>query len=139
MNDCRRPNALRQRLAVSAVFALSFISLNNLAYAQQEVSLLGKWQLSDQTLTVNIAPCKDSADLCATVVEEVLQPGETSLVGSLVVTQIRKQSKGGWRGKFTDGKSEINVVITAKSNDLVDFKGCAFLVLCETQSYKRVS
>jgi uncharacterized protein (DUF2147 family) len=108
-------------------------------FAKDEILLLGKWQLSDNSVTVNIAKCNDTADLCATIINEVLQPGETSALGSVVVKEIRSDAKGGWRGKFLDGKDEINAVIKAKSKDVVEFKGCALLIFCETQIYKRVN
>lgn len=108
-------------------------------FAKDEISLLGKWRLSDQSVSVNIAPCKDTADLCATIIDEVLQPGETSALGSVVVKEIRSDGKGGWRGKFVDGKDEINAVVMAKSKDVVEFKVCALLIFCETQIYKRVN
>ncbi len=135
---CRNAYAHRNNFAFSLVL-FSWMFVVTPTFAKDEISLLGKWRLSDQSVTVNIAPCKDSADLCATIVNEVLQPGETSALGSVVVKEIRRDAKGGWRGKFLDGKDEISAVIKAKSKDVVDFKGCAFLVFCETQTYNRIN
>jgi hypothetical protein len=135
---CRNGYRRRSILSCSLVI-LAWMSLVAPTFAKDRISLLGKWMLSDQSVTVNIAVCKESANLCATVINEVLQPGETSAVGSIVVKEIRIDPKGGWRGKFLDGKDEINAVITAKSNDVVEFKGCALLIFCETQIYKRVN
>jgi uncharacterized protein (DUF2147 family) len=123
---------------VAAFVAVVLAFSGGASFAQQEQSLAGKWRLSDQSLTVNIAACANATDLCATVVDEVLAPGEKSSVGTILVKDIRKDTKGGWRGKFIDGKSEIDATIRMKDPVNVDFKGCAFLFVCETQSFQRI-
>jgi Uncharacterized protein conserved in bacteria (DUF2147) len=139
MKTTDTPKSAR-RSFMGPLFLLMFLALMaQKVNAQQEISLLGKWRLEDQSLTVNIASCPSSSDLCATITDEVVPPGEKSGVGSIIVKDIRKDVNGKtWRGKFLDGKNEINAVIASKSNDVVTFKGCAFLVFCETQTYNRI-
>jgi uncharacterized protein (DUF2147 family) len=106
--------------------------------AQSDATLLGKWRSKDGQLVVNIANCTSTTDLCATVIEDTPPPGEKNLVGSIIVKDIKVDSKSGWRGIFMDGKSEYKASINLKNNDLVEFKACAFLVLCESLVYQRI-
>jgi uncharacterized protein (DUF2147 family) len=108
------------------------------ASAQTPLQLEGKWRNKDGSATVKIDQCKSSTDLCATVIEEKLAPGETSALGEVIVRDIRKDTNNLWKGKFADGKSTLAATITVKDADNADFKICALLLLCETQSFSRI-
>jgi uncharacterized protein (DUF2147 family) len=137
MNATSKSNFHKNWLGINALLCIWLTLAAGYGFAQTEPSMLGKWRVQDGSVTVNIGPCGNAPDLCATVIEEQLAPGEKSTVGQIAVKGIRQDSKGVWRGKFLDGKDEIDASIMFKGNDLVEFKACAFLIFCETQRYTR--
>lgn len=119
----------------SALFAAITITV---CPVQASPEIHGKWRAVDGSVTVNISSCSDTAHSCATVVEEVLQPGEESNLGKMIVKDIRKDVQKGWKGKYIDGKSTYDADIKSKENGQIDFKICVMLFLCETLSFARV-
>jgi uncharacterized protein (DUF2147 family) len=117
-----------------------FVLVSQSAFAQKATSLEGKWRLQDQSATVNIAPCINSSNLCATVIDEVIASGEKSNLGLIMLQDvIRDTRNNSWRGKFVDGKTTLDATITEKGTDTVDFKFCVLLIFCDVQTYNRVN
>jgi uncharacterized protein (DUF2147 family) len=140
MNTQRAIYLNRKTWNLLALLSALFVLVAQNAFAQTVTSLEGKWRLQDQSATVNIAPCINSSNLCATVIEEVVPPGEKSNLGLIMLRDITKDPRNnGWRGKFVDGKTTLDATITEKGTDTVDFKFCVLLILCDVQTYSRVN
>jgi uncharacterized protein (DUF2147 family) len=130
----------RKTWSLPALLSALFVLAAQNAVAQKVTSLEGKWRLQDQSATVNIAPCIDSSNLCATVIEEVLSSREKSNVGLIMLQDITRDARNnGWRGKFIDVKSKLDATITEKGPYTVDFKFCVLVILCDVQTYNRVN
>jgi uncharacterized protein (DUF2147 family) len=123
-----------KRLLSSAVLITTVVP--HAVHASPEIA--GKWRAVDGSVTVDVAPCSGTTNLCATVIAETLLPGEQSSLGAILVKDIYKDAKKGWQGKFNDGKSTHATSISFKENGQADFKVCAVLFLCETQSFARL-
>jgi uncharacterized protein (DUF2147 family) len=130
----------RKIWSLPALLSALFVLVAQNSFAQKITSLEGKWQLQDQSATVNIAPCINSSNLCATVIDEVVPYGEKSNLGLIMLQDIvRDPRNNGWRGKFVDGKTTLNATVTEKGTDTVDFKFCVLVILCDVQTYNRVN
>jgi uncharacterized protein (DUF2147 family) len=126
-------NSFKRILTLAVLVATT---IPHVVRASPEIA--GKWRAVDGSVTVDVAPCISNANLCATVIAETLLPGEQSNLGAILVKDIQKDTKKGWQGKFNDGKSTYSTSISLKENGQADFKVCAMLFVCDTQSFIRV-
>ncbi len=134
-SDIRPLDMPRFQWAVALAVLIAAI-MPHVVHASSE--LAGKWRATDGSAIIDIAPCSAAADLCATVIEETLKPGEPSSLGKVVIKDIRKDAKKGWQGKFVDGKTTYDANINIKDNGQADFRVCVMLTLCDTLSFARM-
>ena len=120
-----------------ATFALA-LSLSAPVATQAADPMLGVWRQNDGAATVRIAPCASGTDNCATVIDERLQPGETSRLGKVTVKDIRPAGTMRWTGVFVDQGATFGAKIRQLSPTTMTFKICALAFLCETKRFQRV-
>lgn len=124
--------------AAMALFALSLGCLTAVdAVAQAPSPLLGDWRAEDGSATARVAPCRAGPGLCATVVEERLEPGEPSALGKEIVTGVQP-SRGAWTGLYDAGSRRLPARIRLLAPARIEMKVCLNPLLCETLRFQRV-
>lgn len=98
--------------------------------------LEGDWRAVDGSSLVRIAPCRNAAGFCATVLEERPAPGEPSSVGKVVVRNLAADGKA-WKGLYSDGTRDLPATVRPVGEHL-EFKVCLG-PLCDTARFARVA
>ncbi len=126
------------------VFILSLMFTGTVVWAQDQAALAGVWRVDDGSATVRISTCSGSSNWCATVIEEKLKPGETSMMNKVVARDMRPidkkgGSKKGWSGRMVadDGQS-YKATAKQQGQDGLTFKICVMPLLCDTMRLNRV-
>lgn len=101
-------------------------------HAQNGQTLSGLWRQDDGSVTVRVAPCRNSTNWCATVVEERLQPGEPSMLNQMVVRDMKPNGKKGWKGKYVVDGQSMSATAKLLRADTISFKICAIAFVCDT-------
>lgn len=103
-------------------------------------SIVGHWTSQGDSVVVSIATCKAQADqLCAVVAKEVLEPGDTSLLGQVAVDAIAPKGPGKWSGRYTLDGANLEATLRLASPDRLTVTVCVAPLMCETSRYRRVS
>jgi len=107
----------------------------------------GRWASPSGNVTIAIAPCASQAALwCGTVVKasekavaDTRRTTGRSLVGMMLVKDMRLVGPGHWRGSVTvpDKKTTVRGALRLTGGGL-EVKGCAARVICKRQVWKRV-
>jgi uncharacterized protein (DUF2147 family) len=127
-------------MSQSIMAALASVALTTTAFAAPGAGIQpGKWRTEDGTATVRIANCSGVSTQCATVIEERLQPGETSSLGQTLVRDIRPNGKKGWAGKFVADGQSMNAKITQTGPGKMKMKICAMAFLCDSIGLVKIS
>lgn len=127
------------RVATGLGVMLAALSMVAMARAEETV-LLGRWAAEDGTVTVRLSPCEARGDhLCATVVQEVLEPGETSSLGKVAVSSIVATGAKGWRGRYVDGGADLPATFRLEARDALKVTVCVAPLLCQTDRFRRVA
>lgn len=124
--------------SVSAV-TLAIVSLATFsALAQSTPTLDGIWRTQDGNTTVRVAKCPNSANWCATVIEERLAPNEPSSLNQMLVREMRPKGNQGWIGQYVVDGQNMKASAKLTNSATLAFKVCAIAFLCETIRLDRV-
>ena len=123
----------------NAAIAVLAIASAGAADAQPTTTLTGVWRLDDGSATVRVEPCTNTANWCATVIEEQLEPGEESSLNQMVVQDMRPNGKNRWSGRYIAGGQSMKATAKLTRPDALSFKVCAMGILCDTMRLSLVS
>lgn len=107
--------------------------------------LEGRWTSPKRNLIINVAPCGSA--YCGTVVwasasakEQALKGGTSSLLGKQLISGVRPDGKGGYKGSAFVPKHNIrsSAAIRQAGPNAMIVKGCALSVICKSQRWTRV-
>ena len=131
--------------ALFPLLALS-VALSGASAASAAASLEGLWKNRPNTLVVNISPC--GASLCGTVVQasddakaSTRKAGTANLVGTKVLTGLRKSSEGTYSGQVFNPNLNIHAsgTVTLESPTVLVVRGCVLAgLICRQQHWLRV-
>ena len=107
----------------------------------------GTWKNRPNTLLVRIAPCGDA--FCGTVLaaadtakESVRKAGTPNLVGTQVLTGLRRASGGAYSGRIFNPNLNVHAsaTITLVNPTVLLVRGCVLAgLICKEQHWTRVS
>ena len=107
----------------------------------------GRWTNPKHNVIIHIAPC--GAVYCGQVTwasdkakATARKGGTNNLVGAQLMTGVRPDGHGAYKGRAFDPKRGIHGTATLRliGEDGLEVKGCAFMgILCKTQRWTRVS
>lgn len=127
---------------------LTSIALLSLATTANAASpIVGKWRNPKDSVVVEVAPCGGGA-LCGTVARAsakfkagARKGGTANVVGKRLLTGLRPDGKGGYKGRAYIPKYRVHataMVRSAGANTMI-VKGCALAGLaCKEQRWTRV-
>lgn len=129
------------------LFLLPFVLLATASVqASPGETIEGVWKNRPNTLVVRIAPC--GGTLCGTVVgaaedakESVRRAGTPNLVGTRVLTGLRRSEDGAYRGDVFNPYLNIHApgTITLESRKVLIVRGCVLAgLICRQQHWTRV-
>ena len=115
--------------------------------ASAAASIEGRWINPKGNVVVRVAPCGDA--YCGTVIkasahaqESARNGGTPHLIGTQILTGMRPDGDGGFRGRVFDPKRNIHApaTITLDGDNALTVKGCAIggMLLCKEQRWTRV-
>jgi len=127
---------------------LTGIALASLASAAHAAPIEGRWQNPNDSVIVDVAPC-GAATWCGKVSwaspkarADARQAGTASLVGTRLLTGLKPDGNGGYKGRVFLPKRKMHAgasVRTAGSGTLL-VKGCAIAgMICKEQRWTRVN
>ena len=109
-------------------------------------ALEGLWKNRPNTLVVRIAPCGSA--LCGTVVQasndakaSTRKAGTANLVGTQVLTGLRKSTQGGYSGQIFNPNLNIHAsgTVSLESPTVLVVRGCVLAgLICRQQHWLRV-
>jgi uncharacterized protein (DUF2147 family) len=107
----------------------------------------GRWTNPKQNVIIHVARCGD--DYCGQVAwasdraKEIARKGGTeNLVGARLMTGLRPDGRGAYKGRAFDPKRGLHGTATIRKvgEDNLEVRGCAFAgIFCKTQRWTRVS
>lgn len=116
------------------------------AQAAPRENIEGLWKNRPNTLVVRIAPCGGA--LCGTVIgaaedakESVRKAGTTNLVGTRVLTGLRRSGDGSYRGQVFNPNLNIHAsgIIILETENVLMVRGCVLAgLICRQQHWTRV-
>lgn len=125
--------------AAMGLLALSLGCLTAVdAWAQTSSPLLGDWRAEDGSAVARVAPCRQGAGLCATVIEERPAPEGEATLGQVMVRNL-VPARNGWTGVY--GSQGQNLAARARllHPNRIELRVCINVLLCETARYERVT
>jgi uncharacterized protein (DUF2147 family) len=125
-------------MRIAIAFFAAAVAMTGPAFAQSENPLSGVWRSGDGAATVRIAPCQGGSDYCGVVLSEKLQPNEPSMLGKVVIKDIRPAGPRRWTGAYIADGTTIKARIQQLSPDVMAFKVCAMAFICSTEKYSRI-
>ena len=127
-------------------FFLSF-ALVPLASAANAAPIEGRWQNPKDSVIIDVAPC-GGGTLCGKVSwasakakADARKGGTTSLVGTQLLSGLKPDGTGGWKGRAYLPKRNMhaNAMIKVAGNSTLIVKGCAVAgLICREQRWRRV-
>ena len=119
-----------------------------LASAASAVPIEGRWQNPKDSVIIDVAPC-GGGTWCGKVswaspkAKAAARKGGTrSLVGKRLLTGLRPDGKGGWKGRVYLPKRNMHAGASIRSagNNALLVKGCAIAgMICKQQRWTRVN
>lgn len=116
------------------------------AHADARDALEGVWRNRPHTLVVRIAPCGPA--LCGTVVEadadaqaSTRRAGTPNLIGTQVLSQLRKSAKDTYKGQVYNPNLNIHAAgtVTLVSSSTLLVEGCVLGgLICRHQHWTRI-
>ncbi len=132
---------------IFAKFALVALAAAIPVSASAQESLEGHWRNPKNTVTVKIGPCGES--WCGWVVrasehakEGARQGGTENLIGTRILTGLKKTGDNTFRGQAFDPKRNIHAaaVVTVVSPTVLSVRGCKFAgLICREWRWTRAS
>ncbi|HEX8840092.1 MAG TPA: DUF2147 domain-containing protein [Sphingomicrobium sp.] len=135
---------MKRILAKSALVLLAFSAP---ALASAQGALTGQWKNPKGSVVVRLTPCGDA--ICGVVVdasdhakETARKGGTPNLVGTRILSGLRRTGNGSFKGQAFDPKRNIRAPATVRmlGPDALSVEGCALLgLVCKQQRWTRVS
>lgn len=123
------------------------IALLSLASAASAVPIEGRWQNPKDSVIIDVAPC-GSGTWCGKVSwaspkakAAARKGGTTNLVGKQLLTGLKPDGEGGWKGRVYLPKRNMHAgaTVRAAGNNALLVKGCAVAgMICKQQRWTRV-
>lgn len=128
--------------------ALVFLALSMPFAASAQAAIEGHWVNPKGNVVVRVAPCGDA--YCGTVIkasrhaqESARNGGTPHLIGTQILTGLRPNGDGTFKGRVFDPKRNIRAPATIRleGDNAITVKGCAIagMLLCKEQRWTRVS
>lgn len=124
------------------------IALLALLAAAAADPLAGTWRNAADTVRIRVAPCRDAAGMCGTVVgasgqarEDAAAAGTERLVGTALFRGFRRAPGGDWAGSVfvPDIGAEVEGTLRLDGRDTLIAEGCLFAGFgCKRQRWTRV-
>lgn len=132
-----------KHLLIKTVAIIAAIATPALASGQG--ALAGHWRNPKGSVTVKIAPCGDS--YCGIVVQASAKAKETAakggtphLIGTQILSALRPDGSGLFKGQVFDPKRNIHAPATIRlDGDTLVVKGCVLVFVCKEQHWTRAS
>lgn len=107
--------------------------------AAQSFSLPGDWRVDGGVAVARVAACAhDSRLMCATVISEVLEPGEESVKGKVVLRNIRLTKPGQYAGEYRLEENRfLPATLKVHNPGLLELKVCMG-VFCDRLRLERM-
>ena len=104
-----------------------------------EHGISGTWISEDHETIVAVAPCaRDSATICATILEEKRPDGERSRIGEMIGVGFVPQADGSWSGKVVGANGmTLPATLTMPRPAQFDMRVCIMALICDGASYFR--
>jgi uncharacterized protein (DUF2147 family) len=133
---------------ILAKTALVFLALSMPFAASAQAAIEGHWVNPKGNVVVRVAPCGDA--YCGTVIkasrhaqESARNGGTPHLIGTQILTGLRPNGDGTFKGRVFDPKRNIRAPATIRleGDNAITVKGCAIagMLLCKEQRWTRVS
>lgn len=122
------------RLAVTNALVVPLLLVSTASQAAPLVAdIKGDWILEDGSAVTRVAPCaREQSRLCATVIQEVLAPGDESSLGQVVVHDIRQTKPGQFSGQYQVGPQKLlPATIKVRGSNALEMKVC-MSIFCDT-------
>jgi len=122
------------RLAITNALVVPLLLVSTASQAASVVAdIKGDWILEDGSAVTRVAPCaREQNRLCATVIQEVLAPGDESSLGQVVVHDIRQTKPGQFSGQYQVGPQKLlPATIKVRGSNALEMKIC-MSIFCET-------
>jgi len=131
---------------ILAKSALALLAAALPVTASAEAVLTGQWKNPKGSVVVRLTPCGNA--FCGIVVnaseharETARKGGTPNLVGTRILSGLRRSGDGSFRGQVFDPKRNIHAPATVRmlGPDALSVEGCAFLgLVCKEQRWTRV-
>ncbi len=129
--------------------SIALLSLASTAASGAEAaSIEGQWRNPKDSVVVHVAPCGGGA-WCGTVTRAsekfkagARKGGTANVVGSKLLTGLKPDGKGGYKGRAYIPKYRVHATATVRSAgaNIMIVKGCAVAgLLCKEQRWTRVN
>jgi uncharacterized protein (DUF2147 family) len=116
------------------------------AAAPPDRGIEGVWRNSRDTVHLRLAQCGEA--LCGTVVwanatakADALKGSGQKLVGSRLITDLRRNGEGSWRGRVyvPDIDRRASATVVQVNPDMLRVSGCLIAgLLCQTRHWHRI-
>ena len=129
--------------------SIALLSLASTAASGTEAAAIeGQWRNPKDSVVVTVAPCGGGA-WCGTVARAsekfkagARKGGTPNVVGSRLLTGLKPDGKGGYKGRAYIPKYRVHATATVRSAgaNIMIVKGCAVAgLLCKEQRWTRVN
>lgn len=128
--------------------SIALLSLASTAAYGANASIEGQWRNPKDSVVVTVAPCGNRA-WCGTVARAsekfkagARRGGTANVVGSKLLTGLKPDGKGGYKGRVYLPKHRIhaNAIVRSAGANTMIVKGCAVAgLLCKEQRWTRVN
>jgi uncharacterized protein (DUF2147 family) len=114
--------------------------------ASAQAALEGHWRNPKGSVIVRVAPCGNA--YCGTVVEASAKAkatarkgGTPNLIGTQILSGMRSDGDGGYKGQAFDPKRNIRAPATIRmvGPDILVIKGCVLAFIRKEQRWTRIS
>ena len=129
--------------------SIALLSLASTAdFGAEAASIEGQWRNPKDSVVVTVAPCGGGA-WCGTVARAsekfkagARKGGTANVVGSKLLTGLKPDGKGGYKGRAYIPKYRVHATATVRSAgaNIMIVRGCAVAgLLCKEQRWTRVN
>lgn len=135
--------------AASPPYVVAMIALLALLAAAVTDPLAGTWRNAGDSVRIRVAPCRDAAGMCGTVVsasdkakDDAAAAGTDRLVGTPLFRGFRRAPDGGWAGSVfvPDIGTAVDGTLHLDGRDTLIAEGCLFAGFgCKQQRWTRVA
>jgi len=130
------------------LLSFALIAFMPVVAADAAAPIEGRWQNPKDSVIVNVAPC-GAGTWCGKVSwaspkakADARKGGTRSLVGTTLLSGLRSDGNGGWKGRAYLPKRDVHAGATVRAigRDTLLVKGCALAgLICKEQRWTRVN